>query len=238
MKNFGAALVLFLLFSLDALSQFTRSTTFDDRGICEENKGVWREFGNGCVDECNSKFDQFTVCTYAITFGCDCGKGKCWNDKSCVAVTDYKKVFDAEQEKEQQILAEAKKKRQEALKENQAALVEDLVSKAETRSAASAVTGGSNNYSDFYNGSSTATSIGNAINSATNAGAALTDKVTAPTPVIPEAPPIIMNNPPATVPPLFLQQEKDKQKNQQAAPPTTAPSTPPTQALPVIPLPH
>ena len=51
-------LAAILFTSSIASAQSTRHTSFDDRQLCDENNGVWREFGNGCADNCESKFDS------------------------------------------------------------------------------------------------------------------------------------------------------------------------------------
>lgn len=116
-------LIYFLVFSSAAFAQVTRSTSFDDRPVCESSKGVWRQFGNGCGDSCISKFDKFSVCTQALVFACDCGRGRCWDDKKCVTLKSYKEIYDIEQAKEQEILNAAKEKRREAAKENEQAIL-------------------------------------------------------------------------------------------------------------------
>ena len=116
-------LIYFLVFSSAAFAQITRSTSFDDRPVCESSKGVWRQFGNGCGDSCISKFDKFSVCTQALVFACDCGRGRCWDDKKCVTLKSYKEIYDIEQAKEQEILNEEKEKRREAAKENEQAIL-------------------------------------------------------------------------------------------------------------------
>ena len=107
----SAFLVLFFLLIQSASAQVTRPTTFDDRGVCENSKGVWRQFGNGCADFCHDKFDRFAMCTQALVFSCECGKNRCWDGESCVALKSYKKIFDVEQAEEQKVLNAAKEKR-------------------------------------------------------------------------------------------------------------------------------
>lgn len=60
--------------------------------LCEQKKGVWKEFKNGCVDSCSSKVSTMSMCTSALTFGCECGETKCWDvaQNSCVEIEDYK----------------------------------------------------------------------------------------------------------------------------------------------------
>ncbi len=125
-------LLIFLFFFNQAQASIERKTSFDNRNQCEENKGVWREFGNGCVDECYAKFDEFGVCTYARTFGCDCGKGKCWNGDECIAVLSYKKIFDELKQRDIDAMTQAKKKRIAEAKKYQQDLIMRMI---ENRSA-------------------------------------------------------------------------------------------------------
>ncbi len=62
--------------------------------VCDMQKGVWKQFKNGCVDNCNNKMSTISMCTSALTFGCECGETKCWDDTKsvCVEIEDYKKL--------------------------------------------------------------------------------------------------------------------------------------------------
>jgi len=101
-------------------AQVTRSTTFDDRQACNENKGLWREFGNGCGDNCTNKFDQYEICTRALTFACDCGKGRCWHNNQCLTIASYKEIFDKESAEEEKLLEAKVQERQERIKKDPA----------------------------------------------------------------------------------------------------------------------
>jgi hypothetical protein len=253
MKKNWTILICFLLFSFGSRAENSVvSTTFDDRPICEQQKGVWREYGNGCVDECESKFDQFTICTSAITYGCDCGKGRCWNEKSCVPVAVYKKTFDKKFEEEQKLLQEAKKKRQGEYQENTTTIVNDLIAKKQNTPASPDVAGSiKNNYDQFYQ-----KNIDPAITGITNVTDNTISQVNknleksgqnqlpqisiAPTPeAVPVAPPIVIdNNDKAQIPAMFLEQEKAKQLlQQQTSNNQQAPATNNASQLPIIPLP-
>lgn len=153
MRKFFLILFLTSSFAFDALAQIVRSTSFDERPICEESKGVWRQFGNSCVDDCRSKFDQFQICADSSAFGCDCGKGRCWNGEFCVGMRDYKKVFDREQEEDQKILSEAKAKRAAAAKENRNAIMTKLTSSVDAPASNPSdpkASQPSNNLAQFY----------------------------------------------------------------------------------------
>ncbi len=91
-------------------------TSFDDRKICEENRGNWRKFASGCVDSCEARFDNFALCTKAQTFGCDCSENRCWHEKKCVDADEYKKKYDEKNKKEKEELDALRKERQEKLK--------------------------------------------------------------------------------------------------------------------------
>lgn len=237
-----------------AFSAGAETTTFDDRPNCEAQKGVWREYGNGCVDECYPKFDKFTICTSAITFGCDCGKGRCWDDNKCVPIANYKKTFDKNFEAEQKILQEAKKQRQSEYQANTSAMVDKLIEdKKKNGTSVSDVTGAiQNNYNEFYQ-DNIAPTVDNAVNAANNsidaanrnldkAGKEQLPQITLPNPDSnqPTAPPIVINNGNAQVPPLFLEQESNKQKIVPQNPGATQTGATNNNAapLPIIPLPQ
>ena len=113
--NFAANMIKILLFlsilSFDVAAQVPRSTSFDKRPACEEEKGSWRQFGNGCADSCRAKFDKFSMCTQALIYACDCGDNKCWNGKYCVALADYERVYTSVQKKKKKRLDEKKELR-------------------------------------------------------------------------------------------------------------------------------
>jgi len=153
-------IAIFILLIDYAHADIGRKTSFDNRGQCEQNKGVWREFGNGCVDECFAKFDEFGVCTYARTFGCDCGKGKCWNGEECVGVIAYKKIFDDLKLREFEEMSQAKKKRIAEAKKYQQDLIKRMIENRSALTVAKFNTDdvvvphnnfSNNNYSDVYN---------------------------------------------------------------------------------------
>jgi len=99
-----------------AKAENLRATSFEERPICEKNRGVWREFGNICADNCEYKFDSYAICSKATTFSCDCGPQKCWHDQKCVSTKNYKTIYDKESEKENEELAQKRKEREEKIK--------------------------------------------------------------------------------------------------------------------------
>ncbi|GDX35647.1 hypothetical protein LBMAG18_01580 [Alphaproteobacteria bacterium] len=155
------SLVILLVFLNQVQGAGLRKTSFDNREICESNKGVWHEFGNGCADDCYSKFDEFAVCSQARTFGCDCGKGKCWNNEKCVAVLEYKKVFDEMRQQEIDLMSEAKKKRVAKAKKYQQDLIKRMIENRSNLTVAKYSENGdtviahnnfsNNNYGEVYN---------------------------------------------------------------------------------------
>ncbi len=98
-KNILAFIVL--LCFINNVFANNRPTTFDDRSYCEKSQGVWREFGNGCIDNCLKKIDPYNiVCTSALTYGCECGKNRCWNGEKCVAIQEYQLEYNTQQDQE------------------------------------------------------------------------------------------------------------------------------------------
>ncbi|MBU4000017.1 hypothetical protein KKG29_02460, partial [Patescibacteria group bacterium] len=56
------------------------STANADQELCEAAGCEWKEFNNGCVDNCDYVRNSNTMdCASALTHGCDCGENKCWN---------------------------------------------------------------------------------------------------------------------------------------------------------------
>ena len=51
---------------------------------CLRVSGEWIEFNNGCVDSCDYRRNPEEIsCIQVLTSGCECGKDKCWNGKTC-----------------------------------------------------------------------------------------------------------------------------------------------------------
>jgi len=51
---------------------------------CGKAGGIWKKFGNGCMDSCDYARNPTTIyCTEALADGCDCGEDKCWNGNEC-----------------------------------------------------------------------------------------------------------------------------------------------------------
>jgi hypothetical protein len=227
---------LFFAFSSNSFSQSIRSTSFDDRSACESSKGVWRQFGNGCVDECRPKLDQFYICTGAITNGCECGKSRCWDGESCTSIESYKKIFVIEQTEEEKILNEAKEKRKEEAKKNQEEIMDKLISKAVIADIAAnpnpdpnaPQNSPSNNLGEFFKDKIEAAKA-----PVSNNKYGIVD-VNKPEEKQEELPPTILSTgaelpfDESAIPPFFLQQEKNKQKAGQSSEPK----------LPEIPLPN
>jgi hypothetical protein len=54
--------------------------------VCKKAGGNWEQFRNGCVDNCFYVRNASQIaCTQDFTYGCECGKNKCWNaeTKTC-----------------------------------------------------------------------------------------------------------------------------------------------------------
>lgn len=71
-----------------------RLENFDKREACINAGGVWRQFGNGCADNCLAKFNKFNFCTMAVTYGCDCGKDSCYYNDKCYDLDKFEKVYE------------------------------------------------------------------------------------------------------------------------------------------------
>jgi hypothetical protein len=119
--------VFTLFFSFNSLAQTTRPTSFDHREFCEKSKGVWRQFGNGCAGSCSSKVDEFAMCTQAITYSCDCGKDRCWDDVNCISLAEYKKERDRQKREQQEADEEQREKRRAEFEANQQQILDKIL---------------------------------------------------------------------------------------------------------------
>lgn len=62
-----------------------KCVALSEKDVCQQEGGEWRVFRNGCVDSCQYNRNKGDVmCTQALTYGCDCGEGKCWNSEEKV----------------------------------------------------------------------------------------------------------------------------------------------------------
>ncbi len=110
--------VLLIILCKAAFALSSRPTSFEDRTSCEESKGVWRQFGNGCADNCEAKLDEFSVCTQSLIYSCECGQKRCWNNNSCVLMSEFEKDYKIKKNAEQKSLSAARKKREALFKAN------------------------------------------------------------------------------------------------------------------------
>jgi hypothetical protein len=55
----------------------------DEEQDCIKAGGEWKTFPNTCVDSCEYRRNDDLMCGMALTEGCDCGEGMCWNGESC-----------------------------------------------------------------------------------------------------------------------------------------------------------
>jgi hypothetical protein len=188
------------------------------------------------------------MCTDSSAYGCDCGKGRCWNGEVCVLMSDYKKIFDKDQEEEQKILAEAKQKRKEAAAENEKEMMAKIISNIPTTSLSidpNSQVQPNNNLAQFYQDKESKEPLPAAEKPIDNK-VVQKDVKEEEIPIIglpgmfepaKDAPPAPSGNP--KIPPLFLQQQKAKEDAAKAQTPTqgnTSGSVP--AGLPEIPLPN
>lgn len=230
-------LAAILFTSSIAVAQSTRHTSFDDRQLCDENNGVWREFGNGCADNCEGKFNKYEICTGALTYACDCGKGRCWHEKKCLSVDIYKKIFETENAEKEKFLEAKARERHERIK-NDPTLSNYLQNLYVQRDAVTTAQNPQNGQGqqpqttapqqaqqniisqaatphDIPNPSSSVTQVQGVLAAGSN----------------PSAAPADIGNKEIKVPPIFLEQQKQQAATNAAAGGSAAPS------LPVIPLP-
>ena len=114
--NFLFSTIFFVFSSSIASASNHQLTSFEERPLCEKSNGIWREFGDGCANSCQAKFDQYLVCTRKLVYACDCGDNACWQDDKCVKISDYKKTFAELETKRNEELQAKKLEREEKLK--------------------------------------------------------------------------------------------------------------------------
>ena len=51
--------------------------------MCRASGGEWIMFNNGCVDMCEYRRGEVTMCTQARKLGCYCKGHRCWNGSRC-----------------------------------------------------------------------------------------------------------------------------------------------------------
>lgn len=232
--------VIFFLLALDSFAT-SHSTTFDNRPVCEEAKGVWREFGNSCTQDCEHIFNQYKICPNSITFGCDCGEGRCWLDNKCVAISEYKITYREKVRKEKEDEEKLAKERDEKIKNDPRlrAYLYDIY-KLKERQAAQNAQAAQNQQNNQTNKPAQNQQNNNPIAPAPQEVQLLP---TQPMPNQPVAiPQIGSSSIVRQVPPAFIEQEKQKQAAQQQdhgiTPLLQDPKTGETIQLPVVPLPQ
>lgn len=50
---------------------------------CAASGGQWLMFNNGCLDTCEYRRGQVTMCTQVRKLGCYCKGTRCWNGSRC-----------------------------------------------------------------------------------------------------------------------------------------------------------
>jgi hypothetical protein len=78
-----ASLLLVVAVSSSAYININRKPKEKPEKICHDIGGTWRLFSDSCANNCpigNSIGPR--RCSYAITYGCDCGTSKCWDTRA------------------------------------------------------------------------------------------------------------------------------------------------------------
>ena len=207
-------LLIFTLFLNLANAETLRHTSFDDRPICEENQGIWREFGNSCVNNCLAKFDKYEICAKTLTFGCDCGPTRCWYENKCITIASYKKIFAKKSEEDERNLEAKRREREERIKNdpNYNYYIHNIYPKPQ------------NPQNQQNSGNQTAQNQ----QQGQNKGQIVQQNIRQ----MPSAQPVAVLPPqnvmPQQIPPFYLQQQKERAQNNEAGEPP----------LPEIPLPR
>ncbi len=109
-------LVFFAIFFSFNSHAYEQKTSFENRAICEESKGVWRQFGNSCGNSCEAKFDEFATCTKEAKYDCDCGYNRCFFENNCIEISKYQEKFSDLQKQRDEEQAKIKLEREEKIK--------------------------------------------------------------------------------------------------------------------------
>lgn len=81
----------------DLTSINKNSSENEQAKICNLQGGTIKDFSNGCANNCsavarpeNNNINN-NICTTMITKACDCGSGKCWDEKNnqCIEIDKY-----------------------------------------------------------------------------------------------------------------------------------------------------
>lgn len=241
------AIIFLLLFSHQTLLalDLSRQTSFDERDICEgKNNAIWREFGNSCGDGCEMQFDEFKICDTSLAISCDCGEKRCWNGKSCVMNSVYKKIYDKKVKERQEKIAKEKEAREKDFQAQRQEILKKLINENQARAMSLDIEGAANNYVDAYKdvledvkNSQIAQDAGTAVaNGNQNLQNAVNDFNDKP---IEQTPPAVTGGVNPNVPPAYLEQERLKQNaaNTNGAVTGANGANAALPALPVIPIP-
>lgn len=121
------SLSLFIVTNNNIFASGNVDDSYDNRKLCHQANGVWRKFGNGCVDSCMPKFSKFRFCTMAITYGCDCGDDSCYYNNNCYKLQDFKKEYDIINELKKKKISEQRKLREAEYNQTRNKIISDLV---------------------------------------------------------------------------------------------------------------
>lgn len=57
--------------------------TRSEKELCLASGGQWTMFNNGCLDACEYRRGEVTICTQELRIGCYCKGIRCWNGSRC-----------------------------------------------------------------------------------------------------------------------------------------------------------
>ena len=77
--------IMFAYFMLKSEIKDSKENILEDsEEECLRVNGKWIEFNNGCIDSCEYiRNPEEISCIQVLTYGCECGKDKCWNGETC-----------------------------------------------------------------------------------------------------------------------------------------------------------
>lgn len=84
LKVFSLVFLILILFSATSFARVSEEYKINQKR-CLSGGGNWVLLPTVCGDKCR-KPGEDPVCAQTITWACECGKGMCWDDKSCVKI--------------------------------------------------------------------------------------------------------------------------------------------------------
>lgn len=110
MRKIKFLFILSILLSIN-IAYAIDNTSFESKPQCLREMGNWRKFSSDCGGTCKSEFDEYAICAKTITYSCDCGHDKCWDNNNCILKSDYEKIYKRKEQEKKKKLQELREQR-------------------------------------------------------------------------------------------------------------------------------